>query len=163
MPNTYESIATQTLSSTSAVTFSSIPGTYTDLVLVISGLTASATDINIRVNGDSGTNYSTTYLTGNGSSAASFRSTNQTKMTIMYYSATGTGSSPNVSLVQFMNYSNTTTNKTVLARSNNANSGVDANVHLYRSTSAITSMEISGQSGNFVSGTVMSLYGIKSA
>jgi hypothetical protein len=163
MPSTYEPIATTTLTSSGNVTFSSISGSYTDLVLVIYSITSSATDINIRLNGDSGTNYSTTHLTGNGSSAASFRSSNDTKMTIMYYSSTGTGSSPNVSLVQFMNYSNTTTNKTVISRSNNAANGVDANVHLFRSTSAITSMEIYGQSTNFSAGSTFTLYGIKAA
>ena len=78
--NTYDAIATQTLSSAAAsVTFSSIAGTYTDLVLVTS-IRKSTTGVSayLRANNDSGTNYSTTYLYGSGTSAISTRDTNRT-------------------------------------------------------------------------------------
>jgi hypothetical protein len=78
--NTYEAIATQTLGSAAAsVTFSSIPGTYTDLVVVIAGtLTTGSDNVSFQLNGDSGANYSVTVLTGDGSTASSGRASNLT-------------------------------------------------------------------------------------
>jgi hypothetical protein len=55
--NTYEAIATQTLGSAAAsVTFSSIPGTYTDLVLVVAmeHVTTGTENIVMQFNGDTG-------------------------------------------------------------------------------------------------------------
>ena len=83
MPATYQPIETQTVSgtSTSTVTFSSIPQTYTDLVLV-SAITQSADVSNyLRFNSDTGTNYSRTRLVGTGSSATSVRGTNDVGIT----------------------------------------------------------------------------------
>ena len=71
-----------------------------------------------------------------------------------------------VQILQLMNYSNTTTYKTILSRTNAAANGVDATVGLWRSTSAITSIEIgknSGMSGTFQIGSTFTLYGIKAA
>ena len=56
---TYTQIATTTLgSSQSTITFSSISGAYTDLVLVVTAKVSSATDLWVRANSDSGSNYS---------------------------------------------------------------------------------------------------------
>jgi len=164
MASTYTPIATTTLGSNStAVTFSSISGAYTDLILVTSAkLTTGSNDAIVRVNSDTATNYSNTILTGTGSAASSARVSNNTKM---YLDNNGwvTSGEFNVSIGHFMNYSNTTTYKTMLARGNNATSGVDAIVNLWRSTSAITAIEISGNGGTFVTGSTFTLYGIKAA
>jgi hypothetical protein len=72
---TYFPIATTTLGSSSAsVTLSSIPSTYTDLLLVCN-LTANTAPLNmgIRFNSDTSSLYSGTALGGNGSTAASTR------------------------------------------------------------------------------------------
>jgi len=62
-----------------------------------------------------------------------------------------------------MNYSNTTTNKTVIGRHNGA-SGPVASVGLWRNTAAINSIRISNSSAvNFTIGSTFSLYGIKAA
>ena len=85
--STYTPIATNTLGSAQAsVTFSSISGSYTDLVLIINAGTSDASeqDCLIRVNGDTGSNYSATYMYGTGSSAASGRNANQTESTAGY-------------------------------------------------------------------------------
>lgn len=166
MPSTYTPIATTTASgSVSSITFSSIAGTYTDLVLVNSASLASgAENLRIRFNSDTSTNYSFTVLTGTGSAASSTRSSNQT-----YIAADWNGyltTTNNVSIISIQNYTNTTTNKTVISRSNNAGTGVDAIVGLWRSTSAITSITIfnSGTGGvNFAAGSTFTLYGIKAA
>jgi hypothetical protein len=67
-------------------------------------------------------------------------------------------------IINIQNYSNTTTYKTALLRSNLATGtypGVDAFVGLWRSTSAITSITILPASNNLLSGSTFTLYGIK--
>jgi hypothetical protein len=163
--NTYTPIATQTLGSAAAsVTFSSISGAYTDLVLVCAVVSStSADDIFLRFNGDTATNYSVTTLSGNGTSAISDRLTSQTNLRITrngYTSAT----LPTNNIVSIQNYSNATTYKTTLIRSNNSAIGTDAIVGLWRATpAAITTVLVSMASGNFSIGSTFSLYGIASA
>jgi hypothetical protein len=161
MPATYEPIATQTLgSASSSVSFSSIASTYTDLILTIDGTVGSNCGIQLRFNSDSSSNYSFTRMTGDGSTASSDRSSNATFMELGYYIS----STRNINIVQIMNYSNTTTNKTVLNRANaqSVNIGAQAYVELWRNTSAINSITINA-SGNLASGSILTLYGIKAA
>jgi hypothetical protein len=159
MPNTYDSIATQTLgSAASSVTFSSIPSTYTDLVLVSDyQLSTGDNFITIRFNSDTGSNYSFTNLYGEGTAAASDRSSNQTAGRIGFY-----GSNKSNSIVSIMNYSNTTVNKTAISR-DNTNTYVVTRVNLWRNTSAINSITILTSGPNLNSGSTFSLYGIKAA
>lgn len=164
MPATYEPIATTTLGSSAAsYTFSSIPGTYTDLVLIVNGGATSATySLKMQVNGDTASNYSDTSMQGNGTTAASNRNTSNTSMRS---EALPTTTLNNVWIANFMNYANTTTNKTVLVRGNNASALVAANVNLWRSTAAITSIKVffDASLSNILSGTSLTLYGIKAA
>jgi hypothetical protein len=165
MPSTYTPIATTTLGSAQAtVNFNTISATYTDLVLVIStAATAGNPDIVLQFNSDTGTNYSVTSLSGNGTSATSTRASNQSSIKIDQ-TATLDGTLGNsVYIVNVMNYSNATTNKTVVNRSNRAGSGVDASVGLWRSTSAITAIDIKTSSSTFITGSTFTLYGIKAA
>jgi hypothetical protein len=163
MPATYEPIATNTLgTAVSTVTFSSITGSYTDLVLVFQG--GSSTDANIRmqVNGDTTSNYSWTQLGGNGSGAASFRNSSDTSWLMNRYAFLSNNLNANF-IFNFNNYSNTTTNKTVINRSNSAANGTDTTVGLWRSTAAITSITFSLSGGNYIVGSTFTLYGIKAA
>jgi hypothetical protein len=168
MAITYEPIATTTLSSAaSSITFSSIPGTYTDLILIQTFPNGQTTGpyTSIQFNGDTGSNYSTTYLTGY-TNAESNRTTNASyiRMGVSSYLANA------ICITNIMNYSNTTTYKTVIGRNNfGAPSGgmqeTQAQAGLWRSTSAITSIVISRvlSSTDFVSGCTFTLYGIKAA
>jgi hypothetical protein len=166
MALTYDKIATTTLGSAAAsYTFSSIPATYTDLVLVASITTANdGTSLQFRFNSDSGSNYSNTFLEGSGSSATSSRESNQTNIQITF-NVGNNSTNPSTSIVSFMNYSNSTTNKTLLARWNSATGGtypgVAATVGLWRNTSAINAIEVFLGSGNINSGSTFTLYGIK--
>lgn len=156
--NTYVALATQTLGSpVSSVTFSSIPQGYTDLELVVSSANATANStIFIVINGDSGSNYSFTYLNGDGGSATSGRVANLTFGVLGDHS---TGVSTNFG--KFMNYSNTTTNKTWLYRGGQASYVTSAGVNLWRSTAAITSITLTTTSGrNFAVGSTFTIYGI---
>lgn len=167
MASTYTPIATQTLGSTAAtVTFSSIPSTYTDLVLVAT-LRQSTTNQDgfLRFNSDTGTNYSDTVVRGNGSAASSVRDTSAAGIDIgvMSNSANTSGEFEAV-IINIMNYANTTTYKTVVMRTNQPASIVNAIVGLWRSTSAINTVSLeSRNSGSFAVGCTFTLYGIKAA
>jgi hypothetical protein len=159
---TYVPIATTTLASaTSTITFSSIPGTYTDLVLIgISGDSANAGGY-IRFNGDTATNYSKTKMLGNGSTATSNRTSSAT---FIYITGDGIASPTTItesSITHIMNYSNTTINKTILTRAGQAAYGTSAGVGLWRSTAAITSLTLTDT--NWAIGTTFTLYGIAAA
>lgn len=167
--NTYEAIATTTLGSSGTVTFSSIPGTYTDLRLIaVGGTTRAATSDTIRIqfNSDTGTNYSSTYILGNGSSASSGRNSSSSNLFVEGIRLVGTTYGLNsMFTLDIMNYSNTTTFKTAIGRSNLPEQfGTTAAVGLWRSTSAITSIYLQGDTvANFAIGTTFSLYGVKNA
>jgi hypothetical protein len=160
MPTTYEPIATTTLTSTTRyITFSSIPSSYTDLVLVGFGKNTVAGDnLVYKLNGAT-SGYSTTRIYGSGSAASSTRWTTSVPVSLVGFVGTEWGNF----ITHFMNYSNTTTYKTHLTRCNYANDGVAAAVSLYQSTSAISSIEISMSDQSFASGSTFTLYGIKAA
>ena len=164
MPVTYEKIATNTLGSAVAtVTFSSIPSTYTDLVVIVSAKsTSAAQNLLMRVNSDSSSNYSTTLMTGSGTATGFARTTSTTQGALDNYGYVDTANH-NITTVNIMNYSNTSTYKTWLSRANNAANGTTALVGLWRSTSAINAVEIYIASNTFVAGSTFTLYGIKAA
>jgi hypothetical protein len=159
---TYSTIATQTLgSSSSSVSFSSIPSTYTDLVLIIDGTVGSNCGVQLQFNSDSASNYTFTRMTGDGTTASSDRSVSNTFMELGFY----VSSTRNMNIVQIMNYANTTTFKTVLNRASaqSVNIGTQLYAELWRKTpEAINSITINA-SGNLVSGTTLTLYGIAAA
>ncbi len=165
MPKTYEPIATQTVGTAiQTVTFSSIPQTYTDIVVASSIQVSGNVNVWMRFNSDTGSNYSYTTLEGNGSSATSGRSTNDSKIqldSVAYPPFSGSSFAPN--LVHIMNYSNTTTYKTALLRANNGAVGVSLFAGLWRSTAAISTISFVAGAVNFAVGTTFTLYGVKSA
>lgn len=168
MPQTYTPIATQTLASTTAtVTFSSIPSTYTDLILVgdfsMSSPSGTVYIVGRVGNGsiDTGSNYSSTVLVGNGSTASSYRTSS---VAYMQYDTYITGSNRAMLTANFQNYSNTTTNKTALGRTSSAATNTSAIVNLWRSTSAIERINLYDFTGNsFATGSTFTLYGILKA
>ena len=161
MAITYDPIATTTLGSASTtITFSSIPSTYTDLRLILTGRTnaGAGNAVTIRFNSDTATNYSWTYISGNGTTASSARTTNATSISTGLYLTNDTNIS--TGFVDIFSYVGST-NKTVLLQSINQ-SFVRNTVALWRSTSAI--IEITLTSSNAMEiGTTATLYGIKNA
>ena len=163
MPNTYTELRRTTVgTATPSVTFdlTGISG-YTDLVIVssVQNLTGAST-ICGRYNGDTGSNYSFTYLIGDGTSAFSGRAAN-TSFSVHGYANT-TQFSTNIT--QINNYSNSTTFKTTLDRRGTVAQFVGATVSTWRNTAAITSIVIYNETGvNFAVGSTFSLYGIANA
>lgn len=158
MAITYEPIATQTLgSATATVTFSSISGTYTDLVLVWTGINSTDAGVNYSFNSNTtASDYSFTRLYGDGSSATSDRATSARNFNGI------SGSTQSMNIAHIQNYSNTTTFKTTLIR-NNYGPIVLSCVGLWRKTDAISSIALSATGGSFNTGSTFTLYGIKSA
>ena len=164
MPATYEKIASTTLgSAATTITFSSIPATYTDLRVVWVGTTSSAADITLRYNNDSASNYSQTYLDGTGTSAISGRLTSQTSIYLFPNGGTST-TIPSLYAFDVFSYAGSTY-KTMLQESSgdkNGSGGVDRSVGLWRSTSAITRIDLLSNF-NMSIGTTATLYGILKA
>lgn len=161
MAFTYEPIATQTLGTATAdVFFNSIPQTYTDLVLVMNGNAASGTNAGMRFNSDNTTNYSATYIYGDGSTVNNGRVSNNTFIYGGDFISTGNCTN----IFHIFNYTNATTFKTVLNRT--TTSGLTmAWVSIWRKApAAITSINVLTSNGvSYSIGTTFTLYGIKAA
>jgi len=164
MPSTYEPIATTTLGTAAlSITFSSIPATYTDLKLVMTLSSATSATTRIRLNGDTASNYSQTFIQGDGTTAGSGRFTSNDRWNLLNTGHSTT--SPFFINMDIFSYAGSTF-KTALHSYNNDNNGsgsVEEYVSLWRSTSAITSIEIYRASINFAIGSTATLYGIKNA
>jgi hypothetical protein len=151
---TYIALATTTLTTTtSSVTFSSIPATYRDLVLIAAGSVDTDRGANIQFNNDTGTNYSIVFMFGQGTSANSEQYTGQTSIGFGAFQPNG------INIHHIMDYSATDKHKTVLGR-RDTNTYTLAGAGRWASTSAITSIKFN--STNMQSGTVLTLYGIVS-
>jgi hypothetical protein len=173
MATTYEPIATTTLgSAASTITFSSIPSTYTDLRLMVSSRIESGgtnyAALFVRFNNLGTTIYSTTRLGGDGTSAYSNRASTQTELALTAGSAGSASASGtfNLSTIDLFSYTGST-NKTALATvsaDNNGSGFVVRQVLLARTTSAITRIDLTDETGlNFATGTTATLYGILKA
>lgn len=163
---TYALINTTTLATTTTtVTFSDIPQTYTDLVIVsnFARVTSNGQNLGMRINGDTGSNYSTTYLEGNGSSGGCGKNSNDNYGRVGAVGggfALSTSDLPMVAL-HIIDYTNTATNKTTLSRYGQSGTITGISFVLWRSTAAINSISLSTfNTGQFGSGSTFKLYGI---
>jgi hypothetical protein len=172
MANTYELITSNTVGSggVSSVTFSSIPGTYTDLVIKLSVRdgrpTLAVSDIRFNFNGTGvGTNISGRYVYGNGSSAASTTVGSNGELAF----ADGNGATVSTfgnAEVYIPNYAGSAYKgiSSDSAAENNATAGYNLLLAgLFGSTSAITSIAMTPFSGNFAEYSTFYLYGIKNS
>jgi hypothetical protein len=160
---TYSLIASTTgTGSSNTISFTSIPATYTDLVIVFDGAatTGGTAGFAFTINGvNSGNLYSDTRLQGNGSAASSARNSNQNSGNFGYISS----SNRSMFILHIMDYSNTTTFKTTISRSHtqDASDGrVGAYVTLYRATAAVNRVDILA-TPNFSTTSTFKLYGIQ--
>lgn len=163
----YDSIATTTLGTTaSSITISSIPSTYTHLqIRVLGSMSASgADDLCLRFNSDTGSNYATHYLGGNGTSAFSGAYTSAT------FTRAGANAMPTatntygVAIIDLLDYANTSKYKTMRALTGNDTNGagyVALGSGLWQSTSAINSVTLYPFASTFTANTQVALYGVK--
>ena len=154
---TYTALATVTLgSSASSVTFSSIPATYRDLILVTDIIpTSTLNRIRLRFNGDTGSNFSWVNAGGNGS--ATFSSSETTDHILIGFLGGGFRS---MITTQVMDYSATDKHTAVLSRDSTAGEGVQMRAGRWANTAAVTSVNLTTEASSFASGTTLSLYGV---
>ena len=153
---TYTPLATVTLgTAASSVTFSSIPATYRDLILVVRPIGVSTTNqTGLRFNGDTGTNYPTVLMFGNGSTTGSFTS-NDSYIDIKGGFTSGIG----VGIAQIMDYSASDKHKTVLIRKDEPASTA-ARAGRWANTAVVTSLSLTGFGSNLDVGSRFDLYGV---
>jgi hypothetical protein len=174
MANTYTLISSNTLSSSAAsVTFSSIPATYTDLVLRVSARTTEAntdSSFNVTFNSDTATNYSRTRLVGNGATASSSRLSNSTSIDTSHNANGSTSTSNTFSNVEiyipsYLVSQNKPVGLSNALENNTTTAYINASAGLWRNTAAITSIVLNGipGAGSFASGSSFYLYGIKNS
>ena len=152
---TYTPLATVTLGSSAAsVTFSSIPATYRDLILIVNASSGSSIEQYFRFNSDTGSNYSRVWMLGNGSSPISGNDTG---------TSVGAGDMNGMSnlILNIMDYSATDKHKTVLIRNTSINSYAGAVASRWASTTAINTIAFSTNS-SIPANTTVALYGIAS-
>ena len=164
--STYVALATTTLGASAAsVTFSSISGSYRDLVLIANARTdrAATSDIYKITLNASGTGYSRVVMYGTGSTADSYADASLSAITP--YALTGNTATSGVFgflKMQIMDYSATDKHKTILNNEDATGLEVSASAYTWANTNAVTSIEIDQLLGsNFASGSTFSLYGIE--
>lgn len=168
MASTFELIASQTLGSDSTtVTFSSIPGTYDDVVLICSARTDSGSDADpfgIKFNGST-SNYTSRRLQGDGSSVTTWTGSNTTAAAVNGGTSTAsTFGSIEAYIPNYAGSANKSFSVTSVTEDNSAAALIRAFAMLWSDTSAITSIELSsGNGGDFVTGSSFYLFGITKA
>ena len=163
----YESIASATgTGSSGTITFSSIPATYASLQIRVLGRSSNASDttsFTVRYDGNAMTNFH--WLRGAGTTTASAGNTN---IPIFVPAANTTANIMGVGIVDILDYSNTTRNKTSRSFGGwDGNNVYTTNERLQLAsffrdnTSAITSISLVLTQGNWTTNSVVALYGIK--
>ena len=159
---TYDLIASTTLAaSTSEVVFGSLPSTYRDLILIARAANTSASNNGIRLNGDSGSNYSRLFMGVNGVGAISSGTSTSSGFQYDNFAFTTATVGETNHIIQIMDYSATDKHKTILTRANRAGDTIDALAGRWANTSAITSVTVYSISGfSFAANSTFNLYGV---
>lgn len=165
---TYDLIESQTVSGSAAssITFSNIPQTYTDLILFTmesqSGHSGGARSSDLRFNGDTNSNYIVTEVTGGASATRSTDIGARGGIYYCYYTYSSVNSFNHSARIDILSYTNTNFYKTILVRAGNDAGEVGGSVATWKSTAAITSIELKMENlSNFNIGSTFTLYGVK--
>ena len=167
IPTDFESIATVTVGSggSSSITFSSISSDFTHLQIRGWASSASTPRIYIRYNSDSGSNYTYHFLEGNGSSAVASAGANQAE-NWLFINGFIAANNPAPFVIDILDYKDTNKFKTMRALHGNDNNSagyISLASGLWRSTSAISSIELRTNTSTFSQYSTFALYGIKGA
>jgi hypothetical protein len=168
IPSDYESIATVTVGSggSSSITFSNIPTTYAHLQLraayTFNGNGGTARARVGNGSADTGSNYASHYLEGDGSAASA--SAYAPNYDLFYLGLGWERSDRQVFVMDFLDYSNTNkfkTIRTLMGYDANGSGKIALQSSLWRSTSALDYITFSTQLNNFSEYSHFALYGIK--
>ena len=170
MATTYTLISSSFPTSGNSVTFSSIPQTYTDLVILVSARATNASVISnfqVGFNGVTTATYSSTWLQGSGSAASSSRNQSNEIYSGFINGGGSTASSFASSEIYIPNYTNSTNNKQIsnftTSEDNSATAYITGSAGLSRNTAAISSVTIYFGGNTIASGSSLYLYGIKNS
>lgn len=158
---TYDLLSSTTLTSaTKTVSFSSISGSYQDLVVMIQGSTTSVgSDYGyLRYNNDSGS-YSYCFANGNGTDTAS-SAPGDNKIQLGARDAYTLDALTSLIQIEIIDYANTGKHKSALVRFGNPDRASEIMSSRWHSTSAITSVNLTMNAGNWGIGSKFNLYGI---
>lgn len=158
-------------SAAASITFSSIPATYTDLVLTLNGrgdTAAQQVNVGFQVNADAGANYDWSQNTVSAGTVAGASNTGQTSMLLCAVpAASNTASFAGGCRTWFFNYAATVFNKTVNSEGGLRNNSsptmgqIEGFGEWVTTGTAITSIKVFPTAGNFVTSTVATLWGVK--
>lgn len=171
MANTFELISSVTVgvAGAASIDFTSIPSTYTDLVVKCSirdttgGVGAY---LYLRFNNDSGSNYSSRTIEGNGSSAASYANTSQTKM--LFWNTNGGGATANtfgnaeLYVPNYLSSNQKSVSMDTVAETNASSQYMDLVAGIWTGTAAINRLTLLPDAG-FAQYSSAYLYGVKNA
>ena len=171
MATTYALIKGETLASSAAsYTFSAIPSTYTDLIVRMSMRLSNASNqeyVQFRLNGNSSSLYSDTWIRGDGASASSSRDQDTygwLEQTPGANATANTFGSTEMYIPSYLASQSKPLSVFNVAENNSSTAYMAPIASLFRSSTAITSISFHpGSSGNFVSGSSFYLYGIKNS
>lgn len=151
-------LATITLQQASGqVIFSGIPTSYRDLIIVANADGTVQTELYLRFNEDTSSNYHSVRMQASGSTIGG---NSQTSATFLRLNGNG-DIMPDFSfsaIIQFLDYSVTNKHKQVLSRTNSSN-GLDACAGRWSNTGAIESITLYPNAGSFEAGSTFCLYG----
>lgn len=163
-------IAGVTASGSSAtLSFTSIPSTFTHLQVRVFGRSSNATattTLNMKLNNDGGSNYAWHFLGGNGASATSSVGSTQTAMSLGNFVAnSSTASVFQSAIVDVLDYTSTTKNKTVRVlngfdANGSGNAYLNSGLWFNSTIAAVTQLDLILAAGNWQSGSRADLYGI---
>lgn len=170
MANTYTLISSSFPTSGNSVTFSSIPQTYTDLVIRVSGRTTNSSIISsfqVGFNGVTTSTYSSVSVQGNGSAPSSSRSQSNEIYSGFINGGNSLANSFGSSEIYIPNYTNSTNNKQIssftVSEDNSGTAYITASAGLSSNTAAISSITVYFGGNTIASGSSLYLYGIKNS
>jgi len=167
MANTYEAIATVTVGSGGAATigFTSIPATYTDLLLKLSARneTSNVTGVFISFNGST-TTFSGKYLESNGATAASGSLARYIGVENPGTATANTFSNCEVYIPNYASANNKSFSADTVSENNGTTAYATFNAGLWSTTAAITSITLQIDAAqDFNQYSTATLYGIKNS
>jgi hypothetical protein len=163
----YDSLATITSPAATSITFTGIPNTYKHLQIrgiANNGETSGYNNQALRFNEDTGNNYAVHYLAGDGSSASASNQTSGNKINDIFR-IPPTGSIFGVFVIDILDYTSTTKNKTTRSLNGGDSNGSGwislASGLWYKTPEAINSITLISSVGNFGTNSQFTLYGVK--
>lgn len=168
MALTYTQIGTTTVSAggASTITFSSIPATYTDLIIKLSGRTTQAViadNVTISFNGSTANFQTGTVIYGDGGGTGGFAPTRWAGSQEGNNGPSGTFASIDIYIAGYATANTKPFRADAVTENNVTTAYAYCGCGQWTSSSAINSITLTPNAGNFMQFTTATLYGIKNS